>query len=334
MNTTIPADVEPQINNTTYDSVDDAADAFFKKMVSDAETPSEENEEAIADETEIEDEDTEGSSDDEIEETEADEEDADDGNAPVLDDDAITKVKIDGREVPVKVADLKRLYGQEASLTRKSQEVAAKRKALDDEGAKFVAATSVMLQRAKERYAPFENIDWLVAAQQYDAETLQSMRTIATDTYRDIQFLSQELEGYMGHVAQRRQAEKVEAAKAAIAELTDPEKGIPGFGEELYGELRSYATREAGIPAEIIDEIVEPWAIKVLHKAMMFDKSKKTVKTSPVDKAPKKIIKSKTNAETARSVAKTGHKSALDRLAQSGSIDDAADAFLNRWRDQ
>jgi hypothetical protein len=43
-------------------------------------------------------------------------------------DDTYVKVKVGDKEEEVKVNDLKRLYGQEASLTRKSQEVAEIRK--------------------------------------------------------------------------------------------------------------------------------------------------------------------------------------------------------------
>jgi hypothetical protein len=71
------------------------------------------------------------------------------------------KVVVDDNEHEVPVKDLQRLFGQEAALTRKSQETAEVRKAADAEQAKAVAVLDVMLKNAKAAAAPFEQIDFL-----------------------------------------------------------------------------------------------------------------------------------------------------------------------------
>ena len=76
-------------------------------------------------------------------------------------DDTYVKVKVGDEEKEVSVKDLKRLYGQEASLTRKSQEVAEQRRVADESAAKNVAALNVMLEKAKAKAAPYAALDWL-----------------------------------------------------------------------------------------------------------------------------------------------------------------------------
>jgi hypothetical protein len=67
------------------------------------------------------------------------------------DDGAYVKLKVDGEEKEVPVKDLTRLYGQEAALTRKSQEVAEQRKQAEAESQKHVSALQVLLTRAQEK---------------------------------------------------------------------------------------------------------------------------------------------------------------------------------------
>src|SRR3546814_10534101 len=72
----------------------------------------------------------------------------------VPEDDAVVKVVVDGEETEVTVGSLKRLAGQEAALTRKSQEVevVGGRAALMIQGA---------IEVVLEELAPYKDIDWL-----------------------------------------------------------------------------------------------------------------------------------------------------------------------------
>ena len=119
-------------NEDTGFTRQEAESAFLEKWKEDAEKPSKPSKGAKEDE---EDETPPDSSDDDTEELyeEDDSEDAedqsdDDADETIAGDTAKVKVTVDGEEKTVSVKDLKRLFGQEASLTRKSQEVAAKRK--------------------------------------------------------------------------------------------------------------------------------------------------------------------------------------------------------------
>ena len=162
----------PIEHDGTFDTEDDAANAFLKLW--DAEEPSDEErkegeteetnvsedteDETTADENEGETEDGESSSED-ADETEGE---ADKTKAKKYADDEGTyvKVKVGEEEHEVAVKDLKRLFGQEASLTKKSQEVAERTKAAEYAQAKSLAALDVMVKRAQESANPYRNVNW------------------------------------------------------------------------------------------------------------------------------------------------------------------------------
>ena len=52
------------------------------------------------------------------------------------------------------------------------------------------------------------------------------------------------------------------------------ERDIPNRNNELYNKVRSYAVAE-GMEKTIVDQIVDPVAIKLIHKSRLYDESKK-----------------------------------------------------------
>lgn len=252
------------------------------------------------------------------------------GERKHADEGAYVKIKVGDEEHEVPVKDLKRLYGQESALTKRSQEVANRRTAVDGEAAKYGAALQAMLSRANERAKPFEGLDFLSLSRNQDIsdEELTALRAEAHRAHEEVQFLNSELGAFMTEIQSRQQSDLVERAKASIKELTDPEKGIPGWNEKLYDDVRSFALT-AGAPKEVVNNLVDPWALRVLHKAMMFDRGKSKVVTTRVNKTPKRVVKTSTSpAVRAPSKGKVAEK--MDRLRQSGTTDDAAAVFLTR----
>ena len=139
------------------------------------ETIVEESEEEGNEETEDEvesEEDPEESQDTE-EETEESPEEVD------LADDTLVELQVDGETKQASLKDLKRLYGQEASLTRKSQETAAQRKEANEALERADASLQAMLTRAQERYQPYEEVDMLVASRQMNPDDFAALRAEA-----------------------------------------------------------------------------------------------------------------------------------------------------------
>lgn len=328
---TIREDVDA---NQDYDR-SDAADAFLTRW----EDPEEvsDHEEGANDSSDKPETAEESDDDEEILEVDDDESDtdpddpSDDPDATFADDTAKVKLQIDGEEITASVKDLKRLYGQEAALTRKSQEVAAKRKEAEDTGAKHVTALQTLVKKAEERYQPYAGIDFLVASKQLDAEEFAALRSEATKAYEDYKFLTQELDGFTTSQIEKQQSEYQEKAKAAIEALSDPEKGIKGWSQDVYNEIRTFATTN-GLPQETMDGITDPAIIKMMWQAMRYDKAKKvaTTKTKKATTA-KKTLRSKAPSDNSSfSVGKAGK--ALDKLRATGDREDAANAFLSRWQ--
>ena len=296
------------------------------KPATDEETPAE------TDETEAE-----GEDDQDTDEDTDKEEDEGKRKRVVLEPDAeaYVKHKVDGKEVEIPVKDLARLYGQEAALTRKSQETAEVRKQVDDQGARYTAGLEAMLARALERAKPYADINFLALAKDptYTAEDLQSLQAAAQAAVADVEFLHTQLDETVKEAQHARQTNLVKAAAEAWKTLSDPDKGIPGWDEKMYNDIRSYAIG-GGIPAQTVNELVDPVAIKILHKAMLYDKGQSaSVKTVKVDKEPKRIIKSSSDATVAKSKGKAS-MAPLARLAQTGDVEDAQAYFLAQMTDK
>lgn len=324
----------------TYDSLQDGADAFLRRWneKSDAETPSDDNdEEERPDESDAEDDDAEGLSEDEADEEDDNDPKADDGDedepaTKYAEDDFKTKVKVGDTEHEVSVKDLKRLYGQEQALTQKSQEVAALRKQHEDIQLRNVAASEVLMKRAQERYAPYAKVDWNLLATQVPEDQYLALREEAVKAYQDLTFYSESLDGHIKQAQEYRTQTRMNEAKAAVAEALKPETGIPGFNEQVFNDMVGYMGK-MGVNENQFLDIMSPVALKVIHKAMAYDKIQKAkANTKPISKAPKKLVKSSVNSETARALNNPRHdRQAMDRLKRSGRVDDAANAFLSRW---
>lgn len=333
--TTIQQDVDTQALDF------DASNAFLEKW-KDAEEPSgqsegaEETEDApeSVEESEITNENEETEED--IEELEEDlQDDQDEDETEALDvgyatDEAKVKVTVDGQELEASVKDLKRLYGQEASLTRKSQELASHRKQVEEKSTQYEAALETLQKRAEERYKPYAEIDFLVAAKTLEADELAALRETASKAYEDYKFLTEELQS----VKERKEAEEqkvyAEKAQETIKVLSDPEQGIPNWGPDLYNDIRQFAT-SSGMEVDQFNRITEPSLLKMLWKAMRYDKAKK-VSTKKINRAPKKVLKSTAPSE-ARSKSPKG-ATAVAKLRQTGERDDAVSAFLARWAEE
>jgi hypothetical protein len=335
--TTIPKDVDTE--NYSDLTPSDAESAFLRRWNLDAEEPSEDEVEAPEDEVEEEtdeaseneeaeetDEDSEEPEDQSEEETEADKKEAED---KFIDDDNVkVKIKVGDEELTASVKDLKRLYGQEASLTKKSQEISQKRKEVEDQSSLHLTGLQKLYERAVDRYKPYSEIDMLVASKQMDAEELSILRQEAAKAYEDVRFLETELRQSTTAVEQAKAKALQEQAQEALKVLQDPEKGIKGWSPEVAESIRQYALQN-GMADSVVNKLVDPVIIKALYKAMQFDKSK-TVATVKKSKAPTKVLKSKTSSEGGFKSADTDK--AISSLRKSGSRDDAANAFLSRWK--
>lgn len=342
------------LNNevTAYDT-EDAADALLNRWT-DAGKPSEDEEEKkeateVAKQEETEDaKETEGTeestdeseeSDDtdddtESDETESDEDASDDTDETeeseetevkkTLDDDAEVEIIVDKEKKKVSVKDLKRLYGQEASLTKKSQQVAALRKDVEAKEAKYAASLDTLYKRAQGRWEPYAKVDMLLASKELDTEQFAALRKEAQEAYEEFQFVSQEANQFLQQVETQRQETLRKEATEAVKVLQEK---VPNWSNELYDKIRKFAV-DSGIDPVRINSLTDPNLITLLNKARLYEEGKKVVlKKKP--KVPTKVLKP--GNTTAKDVSQDKGKSAMAKLRQSGNSEDAMEVLMARW---
>jgi hypothetical protein len=335
---TIREDVSEDTTNSAM-SVDDAADAFLKGWT-DPEEVSKDTKGAKSEdvETDVEDDELENTEDQEAEETDEDPDaDADEDEsttkakaAKAADDDAEVTYSVDGVEHKVSVKELKRLAGQEAALTRKSQEVAAEKKSVTETRNMQLTALNTLVQRAEAEYAPYADIDYLVASKEMSTEDFAAVRSAAKAAWDNLNFLTQELGGVTQQAEHDAEQDFIARSQETIKVLSDPVTGIKGWGQQMYNDIREYAIK-GGMNEGVVNRITDPVALKMIHKAMAYDNIKK-VATKKVAQAPKTVLSSSGNSQTSATAKQSSStKSAMAQLRAKGDRESAANAFLSRW---
>ena len=251
-----------------------------------------------------------------------------------LSEDTLLEIQVDGENKQVSIKDLKRLAGQEASLTRKSQETAAKRKEADEALNKADMRYRALLEKAEARLKPFSEVDMLVASRDMPPEEFAKMRAEANQAEQDLKFLTQEADQFYKEAGEYMQKQQQEAAQNCIQVLSEK---MPDWGDELYNDIRKYAVSQ-GLPQEQVDQYVDPQVIMIINKARLYDQTKASAQEK---KAKAKVIKTKDNKKVMRSNkspdrqsdANRRKKEAIKRLHDNPThdLDTVADAFLAQW---
>ena len=302
---------------------DSDADPDEQDEVTD-EDAEEESEDDGEEEPDAEEEDSQESEDEESEDTE--EADEEPKKAKTLEDDSEVEIKVDDEVHKVSVKDLKRLWGQEAALTKKSQQVATQRKQVEEQGAKYSVGLQKLYEKAQSKWEPYSKIDMLIASKQLDDEQFTQLRSEAQAAYEEFAFISQEVDNFVKDIEQQRQENLRVQAAESVKVLKEK---LPNWSNEMYDRIRTFAI-ENGMEAQVVNNIVDPTAIMILNKARLYDESQK-IKLKKTVKAPKKILKGGTM--TPKDVQVDKSAKAIQKLRASGSVDDAADAFMSRWID-
>ena len=335
--------------------VDDAADAILGRW-DDGETLSEvevedatsedlaetevdeddeiDDEEDDQDELELEDPDEDGTEDEDVDD-DIDEDDEEDDEPLAASDDQIVDIAVNGESKQVSVKDLKRLYGQEASLTKKSQDLATQRKQSEEQLAQTQMSYQKLLERAEARYKPYADIDMLVASREMDAETFSQLRQDAKQAEDDLKFLQEESGQLVSQAQQQHQQATREAAADCVKVLQEQ---LPDWGNELYSDIRDYAVK-SGLPKDQVDQYTDPQVIMLINKARLYDQSKESANSQKAkaklkkSKSGKKVLSSKKAPPSKKTIQKANQQKQMDMLSGAKDLDDIADALMSRWED-
>lgn len=264
-------------------------------------------------------------------------EDPDEGQPEVVDDSVEVEYEGEKLKVPAKVKDA---LLRQADYTRKTQEVAETRKAIQAER-QAMQFQMQFSQVSFAKQAELQNIDsqaraivqalpelWRTnpeQASQYQA-MLYELQGKGQQAQRELQQLHEEYQG------QQREymARKHEAAAKYIAEA------IPGYtpSSSMDFELAQYVEGKYNIPAQTLSMqlLDHPSLAVAFWKAKQFDdlQAKKPLVTKKVTQAPKTLAPGA--AASQNSGQKVRIQEADARLKKSGRLDDAREAFLARLR--
>lgn len=334
--------------------IDDAADAILGRW-DDGETLSEvevedatsedlaetevdedeiDDEEDDQDDLELEDPDEDETEDEDVDD-DTDEDDEEDDEPLAASDDQIVDIAVNGESKQVSVKDLKRLYGQEASLTKKSQDLATQRKQSEEQLAQTQMSYQKLLERAEARYKPYADIDMLVASREMDAETFSQLRQDAKQAEDDLKFLQEESGQLVSQAQQQHQQATREAAADCVKVLQEQ---LPDWGNELYSDIREYAVK-SGLPKDQVDQYTDPQVIMLINKARLYDQSKESANSKKAkaklkkSKSGKKVLSSKKAPPSKKTIQKAKQQKQMDSLSSAKDLDDIADALMSRWEE-
>lgn len=328
-------DLEPSNQNEPGAlSVEDAADAFLKTLETDdpGKGPSAESEEEQApdDGGTPSGEHEEGSDLDESDQAALDTEaegpsdgEGGDEEQPV-DLNALVEFKANGSVVRVPVKDLTRLHGMESALTQRSQDLIRSQREIDEFRARDVAVLDVLVNRAKEKASKYERMDFLRLARELPENEYNNLRREAEEAQTDLQFLTTQAEELFGRAQEQRRVFMKAQAERALPMI---KAAIPEWDNGYYDKLRSWAV-ENGAVSQVIDELVDPFAWTVIHKAYQYDNSRR-IGTKKRAASPKKVLKT-TERRPHKPVDDQRRAKAMDQLRESMTADAAADAFFAR----
>lgn len=245
-------------------------------------------------------------------------------------DDAIVEVKVGEETHKVAVKDLKRLFGQEAALTRRSQEVAEARTRLQQEAERTSVVLQKALERAQAKAKPYAEMDFWKLSKQLDSETFEQIRKDAKDALDEVSFLETEMRTAQETSQRAAQEARATAAQACVQALTtkDSPHHIPDWSPKVYGDLLEFATAQ-GFDAR---NVVDPAAIKLLRMAMLYQRGQTIVREKVKKAVTQPTTPMRPGSAGAASPARRTADAAVTRLRKSGSAQDAEAAFMSRLR--
>lgn len=305
-------------------TINEAASSFYNLLGGDEENENVQSEESPEEVEELEQDD--GYED--PEEVEEDDESDDSGEEVAK----TFKVKVGGQELELSEDELINYAQQGADYTKKTQQLAEQRKALEAE------AESVMQARQlRDAYAErLQAIEQMLQAQD-SGEDLDALKEADPIGYAvkvaEIQQQEKQMQAVRAErerIAMEQQAEYRQNMQQYLAtqaqELSKviPEYADPAKGEELRSDLRKFA-KSVGFSDQDLANVVDHRQVLTLYKAMQYDKlqAAKPQVTKRVNEAPKTLKSGSSQKVTNQDSLKRSKQ----QLRQTGKVRDAARIF-------
>ena len=243
-------------------------------------------------------------------------------------------VKVAGEDKELTLTELKSLAQQGADYTKKTQQVAEQRKAVEAEQ-RAIEEAKYMRDAYAERLQAMEQ---LLSSQQ-PQEDLESLKESDPIGYAvRVAEMSQNKEKLYAIQAERQRIAELQQAEqqqgmqqylsqqASVLSETLPEYSDPVKGEKLRSDLRSFA-KNLGFSDQELSAVRDARHVMALYKAMQYDKlqQSKPQLNKRVSEPPKTIKSGNSNTAVNTDQA----KKTMAQLQKSGKVRDAASVFEN-----
>lgn len=317
MNDQVPTpESQPQAGNEDSGSLEAAALAFEKRDVVETQEANSEDQSAPEDEKQQ----------DDSEEDLGDETPEDDTDPEA----EYVEVQIDGKTFKVP-PEVQKATLRHADYSRKMNEVTAKDKLVAQRIETVEALTATATKRAEvmaeakaldAEIASYDSVDWGKA----EAENPAGAAIAAVKLMR-LQQQRAAIEQKSQGVEQEYQGERQKLIQTQRDEMDKTlAKDLKGWGDTLATDITKYALGN-GWSREKLEQVTDPQVVIALNKARLFDalQSKKAEIKGQVKDVPQVVKPGAPRRADPRS-------DAMAKLRNTGSVDDAAAAFLSRMK--
>jgi len=243
-------------------------------------------------------------------------------------------VKASGEEKEVTFDELVSGYQLGSDYTKKTQELAENRKAVEAEAKAIIEAQQVRdtyaqrLQAVEQLLTMNDSTEDLVSMRENDPIGYALKVADMTEKKEQLQAVRAEQQ----RIAQQQQADRAQAMQRQIAQESAklaevlPEFSDKAKGEQIRNEIRNYG-KTVGFTDQELSQVYDSRHVLVLHKAAMYDKLQKSKPgvQKKVANAPK-MIKSGTKVKQGNNDVQRRQK---QQLKGSGKVRDAAKLFEN-----
>lgn len=322
--------IEQLVSSWEQDAPNEPSEEPLEDNTSDEPAEDETTQETDEEVVEYEEEETTQDSDDEQaedEQTDEEELEADPDEETEVDADELeVEVVVNGESKQVSVKELKRLYGQEAALTQKSQKVAEERKALEEKTAEQEAVMERTLGLVKSRYEQYANVDWLTIRDSLSADEFKALREDAKAAEADFMSVTQEVGKYLQEKETALQEQL--KAEAEVAHNTLLEANI-GWSADKYNQLVDFAV-EKGLAREKVTATTDAAFFLLLNEAFEAGSNAKKATVKKKVKTVKKTLTSKEKPKLVNPKA-NGNAQLSKKLKSSGSKEDAVALLMSQW---
>lgn len=267
--------------------------------------------------------------DNDNEESEADAEEDEDSNEQP----ASLKLKVNGEEIDKPLEEVIALAQQGLDYTKKTQEVAEQRKALEDyaqtikvQEQNFMQQVELnnaligdiaKLQSVDNQLAQFDQVNWQELS---DTDFVEAQKLFFT--YNQLQQQRSTLAQDLGQKQQQLQAQQSQSIQERIAKGKEVlAKEIPNWSRETSQAIISTG-KEYGFSDDELGMIVDPRHVKVLHDAMQWRKLQANTGVKNKVAQAKPVVKP--GAKDTKQAANSQHKQVRDSLRKSGKSEYAA----------